>query len=105
MGNVETSILSYREINFVTNHSDSKITETDIIKMLDFLINNNIFVTFERRVFQQTIGIPMEANEPLFLPTCSFIIMRLTSNRNFLERKKKLAISFNFSFRYINDVL
>ena len=34
--------------------------------MLDFLIDN-IFVTFRERVFQQTVGIPMETKcGPLF---------------------------------------
>ena len=42
---------------FVKDHSDSnnKFSETDIIKMLDFLIDN-IFVTFGGRDFQQTVG-------------------------------------------------
>jgi hypothetical protein len=37
------------------NHSDStnKFTETDIINMLEFLIDN-IFVIFGGRIFQQT---------------------------------------------------
>ena len=41
-------------------HSDStnKFTETDIINMLEFLIDN-IFVIFGGRVFQQTVGIPI----------------------------------------------
>ena len=45
---------------FVKNHSDStkKFSETDIIHMLEFLIDN-IFVIFGGRVFQQTVGIPM----------------------------------------------
>ena len=34
------------------------LSETDIINMLDFLIDN-IFVMFLGRVFQQTVGIPM----------------------------------------------
>jgi hypothetical protein len=38
-----------------------KLSETDIIKMLVFLIDN-IFVMFGGRVFQQTVGIPMCAN-------------------------------------------
>ena len=48
---------------FVKDHSDSnkKISETNIIKMLDFFIHN-IFVTFGGRVFQQTVGIPMGTN-------------------------------------------
>ena len=45
---------------FLKNHSDStkKFSETDIIHMLEFLIDN-IFVIFGGRVFQQTLGIPM----------------------------------------------
>jgi len=45
------------------NHSDSikKFSETDIINMLVFLIDN-IFVMFGGRVFQQTFGIPMGTN-------------------------------------------
>ena len=41
-------------------HSDSKnkYTEEDIVKMLEFLVDN-IFVVFAGKVFQQIIGIPM----------------------------------------------
>jgi hypothetical protein len=44
---------------FVKHHSDSikKFSETDIINMLEFLIDN-IFVIFGGRVFQQTVGMP-----------------------------------------------
>ena len=44
-------------------HSDSTkmFSETDIINMLEFLIDN-IFVMFGGRVFQQTVGIPMGTN-------------------------------------------
>ena len=44
-------------------HSDSTIrfSETDIINMLDFLIEN-MFVILGGRVFQQTLGIPMGTN-------------------------------------------
>ena len=48
---------------FVKEHSDSKnkYTEEDIIKMLEFLVDN-IFVVFVGKVFQQIIGIPMGTN-------------------------------------------
>ena len=48
---------------FVKEHSDSKnkYTEEDIIKMLEFLVDN-IFVVFAGKVFQQIIGIPMKTN-------------------------------------------
>ena len=42
----------------------------------------------------------------LFSPTCSFIRMRQTSYKGFSRKnEKKLARSFNFTFRYIDDVL
>ena len=45
---------------FVKEHSDSKnkYTEENIIKMLEFLVDN-IFEVFAGKVFQQIIGIPM----------------------------------------------
>ena len=44
-------------------HSDSKnkYTEEDVIKMLEFLVDN-IFVVFAVKVFQQIIDIPMDTN-------------------------------------------
>ena len=42
----------------------------------------------------------------LFPPICSFIRMRQTSYRGFSRKiEKKLSRSFNFTFRYIGDVL
>jgi hypothetical protein len=38
-----------------------KVSETDIINMLEFLIDNT-FVMFGGRVFQQTVGISMAPN-------------------------------------------
>jgi hypothetical protein len=44
-------------------HSDStkRFSETDIINMLEFLIDNT-FVMFGGRDFQRTVGIPMDIN-------------------------------------------
>ena len=44
-------------------HSDAKnkYTEEDIIKMLEFLVDNT-FVVFAGKVFQQIVGIPMGTN-------------------------------------------
>ena len=55
---------------FVKEHSDSKnkYTDEDIVKMLEFLVDN-IFVVFAGKVFQQIIGIPMGTNVPLSWPT------------------------------------
>ena len=50
----------------MTEHSDSKnkYTEEDIIKMLEFLVDN-IFVVFAGKVFQQIGGIPWAQTVPL----------------------------------------
>jgi hypothetical protein len=46
--------------NLVNNHSGStkKFSETEIINMLKFFIENT-FAMLSGRVFQQTVGIPM----------------------------------------------
>jgi hypothetical protein len=80
-------------------------SETDIINMLEFLIDN-IFVIFGGRVFQQTVGIPMGTNcvhllADLFLYSYETDFIQGLLNKN----GKKLARSFNFRFRYIDDVL
>ena len=53
-------VLGLEEAYFVKEHSDSKnkYSEHDIIKMLEFLVDN-IFVVFAGKVFQQIVGIPM----------------------------------------------
>ena len=47
----------------VLNQSDStqKLSETDVINLLEFLIDN-IFAMLGGRVFQQTVGIPIGSN-------------------------------------------
>ena len=92
---------------FVREHSDSKskYTEEDIIRMLEFLVDN-IFVVFAGKVFQQIIGIPMGTNcapllADIFLYSyeAEFIQSLLSTGR------KRLASQFNFTYRYIDDVL
>ena len=51
-------------------HSTKKFSESDIIKMLECLIDN-IFVTFGGRIFQPDIW---EQTVLLFSPTCSLIV-------------------------------
>ena len=48
---------------FVREHSysKSKYTEEDIIRMLEFLVDN-IFVVFAEKVFKQIIGMPLGTN-------------------------------------------
>ena len=73
--------------------------------MLNFLIDN-IFVQFGGRVFQQTIGIPMGTNcapllADLFLHSYEADFLQSLLNK----KDRRLALSFNLTFRYIDDVL
>ena len=73
--------------------------------MLNFLIDN-IFVTFGGRVFQQTVGIPMGTNCAPLLADLFLYYYEADFMQELLRKKdKKLAISFNSTFRYIDDVL
>ena len=73
--------------------------------MLEFLIDN-IFVMFGDIVFQQTIGIPMGTN-------CAPLLADLflhSYEAEFLQDlvksgSKAVAKKFNFTYRYIDDVL
>ena len=88
-------------------HSDSKnkYTEEDIIKILEFLVDN-IFMVFAGKVFLKIICIPMGTNcapllADIFLYSyeAEFIQSMLSTG------KKRLASQFNFTYRYIDDVL
>ena len=86
-------------------HCARKGHETDIINMLEFFIDN-IFVFFGGRVFQQTVGIHMATNCASPLAD----LFRYSYEAEFIQgllkkNEKKLAQSFNFTFRYIDDVL
>ena len=92
---------------FVQEHTESnkKYTEDDIIKMLEFLIDN-IFVMFGGQVFQQTIGIPMGTNCAPLLADLFLYSYEADFIQNLLKSgKKTIAKNFNFTYRYIDDVL
>ena len=73
--------------------------------MREFLVDN-IFVVFGGKFFQQIIGIPMgtkcvplPADIFLYSYEAEFIQSLLSTGR------KRLASQFNFTYRYIDDVL
>jgi hypothetical protein len=73
--------------------------------MLEFLIDN-IFAMFGGRVFQQTVGISMGTNCVSPLIDLFFYSHETDFMQGLLKKnEKKLARSFNFTFRYIDDVL
>jgi hypothetical protein len=72
--------------------------------MIEFLIDN-IFVIFGGRVFQQTVGILMGTNCALLLADLFLYSHEADFMYGLLKKnEKKLARSFNFTFRYIDDV-
>ena len=110
MANVDTNTLCQQGIYLILkkqNYSDSikMFSETDVINMLEFLIDN-IFVVCDGRVFKQTVGIPIGTNCAPFLAD----LFLHSHEEDFIHRHlkksgKKLARSFNFTFCYIDDVL
>jgi hypothetical protein len=92
---------------FAKSHSDSTkmFSETDIINMLEFLIDN-IFVIFGERLLQQTVGISQSTNSAPLLAELFLYTYEADFIQGLLkENEKKLARSFIFNFRYIYDVL
>jgi len=77
--------------------------KNDIVNIINFLIEN-IFIGFGGRICQKTVGIPMETNCAPFLVDL-FLYPYEADFVQELKGKKKLAQSFNFTFRYIDDVL
>ena len=66
----------------------------------------NIFVIFDGRVCQQTVGIPVGANcEPLLVDVFLYSDEADLIQGLLKKNGQKLTRSFNFTFRYIGDVL
>ena len=73
--------------------------------MLEFLIDN-IFVMFGGCVFQQTVGIPMGTNFARLLTDLFLYSYEADFIQGLLKKnEKKLARSFNLTYRYIDVVL
>ena len=73
--------------------------------MLEFMIDNK-FVMFGGRAFQQTVGIPMGTKCAPLLADLFLYSYEADFIQGLLQKnEKKLARSFNFTFRYIDDVL
>ena len=73
--------------------------------MLEYLIDN-IFVEFGGRIFLQTIGIQMGTNCARLLAVLFLYSYEAEFVQSLLKAgKKHLAQEFNFTYRYIDDVL
>ena len=75
--------------------------------MLEFLVDN-IFVVFGGKVLQQIVGIPMGTNCAHLLADRDILLYSYEAEfiQSLLSTaKKKLASQFDFTYRYIDDVL
>ena len=84
---------------FVINNLDStrKFSETDVTKMLEFLIYN-IFVKFYSRIFNRQ-------SEFLWVPAVFFSLTCFFFHTGLLMKyETNLSRSYNFKFSYIHDV-
>ena len=73
--------------------------------MLGFLIEN-IYVVFGDQVFQQCVGIPMGTNcAPLLADLFLYSYEAEFVQKLLRDKNKRLAVSFNHTYRYIDDVL
>jgi hypothetical protein len=72
--------------------------------MLGFLVDN-IYVVFGDQVFKQSVGIPMGTNyAPLLAGLFLYSYEAEFCQKLLQDNNKKLAVSFNHTFRYIDDV-
>ena len=100
-------VLGYKSTYFSKTSQKGKVcyTEKQVCDMLDFLIDN-IFVTFGGAIFQQQVGIPMGTNCAPLLADLFLYSYETEFLQNLIKNKKiKDARSFNFTYRYIDDVL
>ena len=81
-------------------------SEEQVISMLEFLIDN-IFVSFGGIMFQQVVGIPMGTNcAPLLVDLFLYsyeseFLQKLVKDKKMIHEAK----AFNFTYRYVDDVL
>ena len=80
-------------------------SEEQVISMLEFLIDN-IFVSFGGTLFQQVVGIPMGTNcAPLLADLFLYSYESEFLQKLVKDKKIHEARAFNFTYRYIDDVL
>jgi hypothetical protein len=73
--------------------------------MLGFLVDN-FYVVFGDQVFQRSIGIPVGTNcAPLLVDLLLYSYEAEFVQKLLQDNNKKLAVSFNNKFKYIDDVL
>ena len=75
------------------------------VQLLNFLIDN-IYISFGTQLFRQTIGIPMGTNCAPLLADLYLFAYEYEFMKSLVSTKKlHLARKFNFTFRYIDDLI
>jgi hypothetical protein len=100
-------VIGKEDTYFVRHHSDSpyKYSEADIKRKLVFLVDN-IYVVFGDQVFQQSVGIPMDTYcAPLLTDLFLYSSEAEFVQKLLWDNNKQLTVSFNHTFRCIDDVL
>jgi hypothetical protein len=100
-------VIGKEDTYFVRHHSESpyKYFEADNKGMLGFLVNN-IYVVVGDQVFQQSIVILMVTNcAPLLVDLFLYSYKVNFVQKVLWDNNKNIAVSFNHTFRYIDDVL
>ena len=100
-------VLGYNSTYFSNKIQKGKTcySEEQVISMLEFLIDN-IFISFEGTLFQQVVGIPMGTNcAPLLADLFLYSYESEFLQKLVKDKKIHEARAFNFTYRYIDDVL
>ena len=80
-------------------------TADNICKMIQLLIDN-VFVQFGGRLFRQAIGIPMGTNcAPLLADLFLYSYENEFFDNMIRSGHRRLAMSFNLCYRYIDDLI
>ena len=75
-----------------------------LLEMLEYLIDN-IYIVVGNRVFQQHIGIPMGADCAPLLANLYLFYYEYNYMNNLMKLDYGKALKFNFTARYIDDLL
>ena len=100
-------VLGYNSTYFSNKIQKGKTcySEEQVISMLEFLIDN-IFVSFGGILFQQVVGIPMGTIcAPLLADLFLYSYESEFLQKLVKDKKIHEARAFNFTYRYIDDVL
>ena len=89
----------------INGGGDNMYTADNICKMIEFLIDN-IFVQFGGRLFRQVTGIPMGTNcAPLLADLFHYPCENEFLDNMIKSGHRRLAMSFNLCYRYIDDLI